>query len=313
MKIATATASNNKNSSTIIIDDNHDENKENIPPSTILLIKSLSLDFKHDDDQNDDNGTTRSDGTTLLPFKIIDDTTDNNNDTDTANAADEERSSSGQTERLNDNHGKEEPIVVKDMKEGTVIKATVKQALLPKVPPKLLMLKPPKKETPPTAPPTAPTTTVTTTAARKVITLTVSPGRLGLSLKLNKSTPQIGGTSTTGGATGAIIVDIHPACAFIDKIDIGDCIISIDGKEVNNLDDFKLNCDMVRVFDVVKGMNSNNKKKMMMKKKKKEKTTTCNVVTQDKLLKNGDEKGGVDAMISNNGVLSTISNIYKRR
>lgn len=294
MKMPT-TPSNNINSSTIIIGDNDDENKENIPPSTILLLKLLTLDCKNDDDQNDNNGTTRSDGMTLLPSKIVDETTDNNN------ANNDEKRCLEQTERLNDNHGKEESIVVKDMKgnNDTLTKAIVNQAVLPKVPPKLLKLKPPNKGSPP--PPTA-TTAATAAAARKVITLTVSPGRLGLSLKLNKSTT----------AMGAIIVDIHPACAFIDKIDIGDCIISIDGKEVRSLDDFKVNCDRVRVFDVVKGMDSSNKKMMMKKYKKK--TTTCNVATQDKLLKNGEEKGGVgvDAMISN-GVLSTISNIYKRR
>ena len=291
MKIATS--SNNKNSFTII-SDNNDENKENIPPSTILLLKSLTLDCKNDDDRNKD----ASDGvTTLLPSKI-DDTTAGDNNADTAN---DERSCSGQTDRLDNNQEKEESIVVKDdMKENNVAltKATLQQAVLPKTAylPNLPTLKLPKTET---------TTATAAAARRKVITLTVSPGRLGLSLKLNKS------TTTTTTTTGAIIVDIHPACAFIDKIDIGDCIILIDGNEVKNLDDFKANCDEVRVFDVVKGMNNSNNKKMMKERKK---TTTCNIVTKDKVLKNGDEKrGGVDAMISNNGVLSTISNIYKRR
>lgn len=297
MKIATS--SNNKNSFTII-SDNNDENKENIPPSTMLLLKSLTLDCKHDDDQNNDS----SDGSALLSSKNIDDITVND---DTVN---DERSCLEQTDRLDNNNVKEESIVVKNMKEnnGTLTKAIVKQAVLPKTAylPNLPTLKLPKTETPPT-PPSAVTT--------KVITLTVSPGRLGLSLKLNKST-----TTPTTAPMGAIIVDIHPACAFIDKIDIGDCIISIDGREVNNFDDFKANCDRERVFDVVKGVNNNNKKMMKGKEEKLEKKVvgltppnTCNVVTPDKVLKNGNEKrGGVDAMISN-GVLSTISNIYKRR
>ena len=211
---------------------------------------------------------------------------------------------------MNDNNAKEESIVVKNIKEnnGTLTKAAVKQVVLPKTAylPNLPTLKLPKPETP--------TTTPTTSAAvTKVITLTVSPGRLGLSLKLNKSST----TTTTTSTTGAIIVDIHPACAFIDKIDIGDCIVSIDGRKVNNLDDFKANCDRVRVFDVVKGVN-NTKEKMMKEEAKWVKKVvgltppnTCNVVTPDKVL--NEKRGGVDAMISNNGVLSTISNIYKRR
>ena len=59
--------------------------------------------------------------------------------------------------------------------------------------------------------------------------ITVDPGRLGLSV-----------TIVSGSICGARIDAIRPACAFCDKVAIGDIIVDINGKRVRTKEDFSL-------------------------------------------------------------------------
>jgi S1-C subfamily serine protease len=59
--------------------------------------------------------------------------------------------------------------------------------------------------------------------------ITVGPGRLGLSV-----------TIVSGTICGARIDAIHPACAFSDKVAIGDIIVDINDKRVRTKEDFSL-------------------------------------------------------------------------
>ena len=69
--------------------------------------------------------------------------------------------------------------------------------------------------------------------------LTVSPGRLGLTLAI----------VPTGGAQ---IVAIDPACTFRGQIHVGDRIVTIDGIKVNKLEDVAVGKERVRKFGIVK-------------------------------------------------------------
>jgi hypothetical protein len=66
----------------------------------------------------------------------------------------------------------------------------------------------------------------------------VSPGDLGLSFSVS-----------SGGAT---IYGIEPSCTFSDKVEIGDVLVSIDGKVITNEADLSLNKDKTRSFKVKK-------------------------------------------------------------
>ena len=70
------------------------------------------------------------------------------------------------------------------------------------------------------------------------VSLAVAPGRLGLTLKIDKQ---------RGGAT---ILSIHPKCAFHGKVSIGDYIVAIDDRNVRRLEDFKVDSDKKRNFVV---------------------------------------------------------------
>jgi hypothetical protein len=77
----------------------------------------------------------------------------------------------------------------------------------------------------------------TTTSTTK--TLIVTPGRVGLTLNVNK---------TRGGAK---ITQIDPTCRFRGQIDVGDVILSIDGRKITSVDDMKINANKVRKFQIV--------------------------------------------------------------
>eukprot|EP00984_Skeletonema_dohrnii_P019430 scaffold9282_cov76-Skeletonema_dohrnii-CCMP3373.AAC.1 len=68
------------------------------------------------------------------------------------------------------------------------------------------------------------------------VSLAVAPGRLGLSLKMDKQ------------RGGALIMSIHPRCAFHGRIDVGDRIVYIDDRKVRHMDDFKVDSDKKRNF-----------------------------------------------------------------
>jgi len=75
--------------------------------------------------------------------------------------------------------------------------------------------------------------------------LTVSPGRLGLTIKVYKNDPQ----------NGAVITEIDPACTFKNQLEIGDRIVTIDGRKVTKIEDLSLNKDRLRKFGIVKKKN----------------------------------------------------------
>jgi hypothetical protein len=72
----------------------------------------------------------------------------------------------------------------------------------------------------------------------KATYFSVSPGDLGLSFSVS-----------SGGAT---IDGIEPSCTFSDKVEIGDVLVSIDGKVITNEADLSLNKDKTRSFKVKK-------------------------------------------------------------
>ena len=74
----------------------------------------------------------------------------------------------------------------------------------------------------------------------QLLTLTVSPGRLGLTLVAVQE----------GG--GVMITNIDPKCTFIDQISVGDRIVTIDDKYVLSLEDAQRNKDKVRKFGIIK-------------------------------------------------------------
>jgi len=74
----------------------------------------------------------------------------------------------------------------------------------------------------------------------QLLTLTVSPGRLGLTLVAVQE----------GG--GVMITNIDPKCTFIDQVSVGDRIVTIDDKYVLSLEDAQRNKDKVRKFGIIK-------------------------------------------------------------
>mmetsp|Transcript_26209 Transcript_26209/g.56261 ORF Transcript_26209/g.56261 Transcript_26209/m.56261 type:complete len:733 (+) Transcript_26209:449-2647(+) len=73
-----------------------------------------------------------------------------------------------------------------------------------------------------------------------LLMLTVSPGRLGLTLAI---LPNKG---------GAQIKHVDPACTFRSQVEVGDCIVTIDGKKVVTLEDAMVGKERVRKFGIVK-------------------------------------------------------------
>jgi len=72
-----------------------------------------------------------------------------------------------------------------------------------------------------------------------LLMLTVSPGRLGLTLVIVPD-------------GGAKIKNIDPACTFRGQLQIGDRIVTIDGKKIRTLEDVKVGKERVRKFGIVK-------------------------------------------------------------
>jgi len=81
--------------------------------------------------------------------------------------------------------------------------------------------------------------------AEQLFHLTVSPGRLGLTIAMNPN----------GGAT---ITVIDPICTFSSKINVGDRIVTIDGKDVLTLEDIKNGKDRARTFGIMQKVKENN-------------------------------------------------------
>ena len=80
--------------------------------------------------------------------------------------------------------------------------------------------------------------------AEQLFHLTVSPGRLGLTIAMNPS----------GGATITVIDSI---CTFSSKINVGDRIVTIDGKDVLTLEDIKNGKDRARTFGIMQKVKEN--------------------------------------------------------
>eukprot|EP00984_Skeletonema_dohrnii_P036829 scaffold38240_cov161-Skeletonema_dohrnii-CCMP3373.AAC.1 len=74
----------------------------------------------------------------------------------------------------------------------------------------------------------------------KMLLLTVSPGKLGLTVRVDK---------VLGGCT---ITAIAPACTFKDRVEIGDRIVTIDGQQISKIADLQINNTKMRSFGVVK-------------------------------------------------------------
>lgn len=78
-----------------------------------------------------------------------------------------------------------------------------------------------------------------------ILLLTVSPGRLGLTLNVDKNDPE----------NGAVITAINPACTFKDQLEVGDRIVTIDGQKVTKIEDLHVNKDKLRKFGIVQKKN----------------------------------------------------------
>jgi hypothetical protein len=74
---------------------------------------------------------------------------------------------------------------------------------------------------------------------KQLLMLTVSPGRLGLTLSID-------------GEGGALITNVDPACTFRGQVVIGDRIMTVDGEKVYTLEDAKRGKDRVRKFGILK-------------------------------------------------------------
>ena len=91
--------------------------------------------------------------------------------------------------------------------------------------------------------------------------LTVSPGRLGLTLKLDR----VNG--------GVMITDIDPACT-LKQLEVGDRIVTIDGIKITSIADLDINKGKIRKFGIAKKKKdttaeTNNKKDLMERLKPK--------------------------------------------
>jgi len=70
--------------------------------------------------------------------------------------------------------------------------------------------------------------------------LTVSPGRLGITLEIKEE------------GEGAVIKAIDPACTFLGQVEVGDRILTVDGEIVTSLEDLTVNKDRLRKFGILK-------------------------------------------------------------
>jgi hypothetical protein len=88
-------------------------------------------------------------------------------------------------------------------------------------------------------------TTTTAKAPRSydpqyLLMLTVSPGRLGITLEIKEE------------GEGAVIKAIDPACTFLGQVEVGDRILTVDGEIVTSLEDLTVNKDRLRKFGILK-------------------------------------------------------------
>ena len=93
--------------------------------------------------------------------------------------------------------------------------------------------------------------------------LTVSPGRLGLTLKLDR----VNG--------GVLITEIDPACT-LKQLEVGDRIVTIDGIKITSIADLDINKGKIRKFGIAKKKDTtetNNKKDLMERLKPSYKST----------------------------------------
>ena len=74
------------------------------------------------------------------------------------------------------------------------------------------------------------------------IIITVAPGQLGMTVEF-------------GDGPGALITGLQPTCSFQDKVDVGDRLVSIDGRRVRSAEDLS-GSDRQRVFGFVVGRQS---------------------------------------------------------
>ena len=73
-----------------------------------------------------------------------------------------------------------------------------------------------------------------------LLMLTVSPGRLGITLEIKEE------------GEGAVIKAIDPACTFLGQVEVGDRILTVDGEIVTSLEDLTVNKDRLRKFGILK-------------------------------------------------------------
>ena len=81
---------------------------------------------------------------------------------------------------------------------------------------------------------------VAPSSARVLTVLTVSPGKLGLTL------------SVLPNGDGAKIIAINPACSFKGIVELGDRIVTIDGNRVEKLEDLTVGGEKRRKFVIAK-------------------------------------------------------------
>jgi hypothetical protein len=77
-----------------------------------------------------------------------------------------------------------------------------------------------------------------------LLMLTVSPGRLGLTLSMVPNANEVDG--------GAEITHIDPACTFLGEVEVGDRVITVDGVPVTKLEDLVTGKERTRKFGILK-------------------------------------------------------------
>ncbi|KAL3758535.1 hypothetical protein ACHAWU_008289 [Discostella pseudostelligera] len=90
-----------------------------------------------------------------------------------------------------------------------------------------------------------------------LLMLTITPGRLGITLSMSHSEAEEEegegkGEGCEGESKGAVITHIHPECTFIGQVEVGDRIVTIDGKRVTSLLDVLIGKERVRKFGILK-------------------------------------------------------------
>jgi hypothetical protein len=102
------------------------------------------------------------------------------------------------------------------------------------------------------------------THSRAVVTgattqlLTVSPGKLGLTVKVDRA---------LGGCT---ISAIDPLCTFKDQVEIGDRLVTVDGKIITQIADLHINNTKMRTFGVVKMIAKDSEQEQLIMPKPKQ-------------------------------------------